>query len=97
MNASDGELTWNFATGGAVYSSPSVSGGLVYVGSLDDRVYALDASSGRSIWNFTSGGGVTSAPTVADGVVYVGSNDNQVYALNATDGDNYGASLQAAW
>ena len=35
-----GEL-WRFKTGDAVYSSPAVSGGIVYCGSYDDCIYAL--------------------------------------------------------
>ena len=47
---------WNFTTGGAIYSSPDVSDGLVYVGSSDDKVYALNASNGKDVWNYTTNG-----------------------------------------
>jgi outer membrane protein assembly factor BamB len=36
-------VLWSFTTGGAVDSSPAVVGGVVYVGSDDHQVYALDA------------------------------------------------------
>ena len=36
-------LRWKFKTGGPVISSPVVSNGIVYVGSDDGRLYALDA------------------------------------------------------
>ena len=59
---------------------------MVYVGSDDNNVYALNASTGAKLWSYTTGGPVYSSPAVANGVVYVGSDDNNVYALNAATG-----------
>ena len=64
-------------------SSPAVAGGVVYVGSSDNHVYALDASTGELLWRYETGDDVSSSPVVADGVVYVRSNDNYVYAIGA--------------
>ena len=66
-----------------MYSSPAVVDGVVYVGSNDDYVYALDARSGELRWRYETGGDVDSSPAVVDGVVYVGSEDDYVYALDA--------------
>jgi outer membrane protein assembly factor BamB len=77
---------WSFTTGGAVYSSPAVANGVVYVGSSDEYLYAFDAGTGAKLWNFRTGSGIESAPAVANGVVYVGSFDNNVYALHAGTG-----------
>ena len=77
---------WTYQTGGHVYSSPCVVNGILYVGSNDNNVYALDAASGTKIWNYTTGDRVDSSPCVVDGVVYVGSYDSNVYALTASTG-----------
>ncbi len=74
-------LLWNYTTVGPVDSSPAVVGGVVYVGSDDGNVYALNAASGIQLWNYTTGGPVDSSPAVVNGVVYVGSLDGNVYAL----------------
>ncbi len=80
-------LKWSYQTGDQIsYSCPAVANGVVYVGSLDNNVYALDAATGVKLWSYTTGGQVYSAPAVANGVVYVGSNDNNMYALNAKTG-----------
>jgi outer membrane protein assembly factor BamB len=79
-------LLWKYPTDGGVESSPAVSGGVVYVGSNDFRVYALNASTGAHLWNYTTGDAVWSSPAVCDGVVYIGSDDCLVYALNASTG-----------
>jgi hypothetical protein len=79
-------LLWKYGTGSKVLSSPAVVDGVVYAGSLDFNVYALNASTGARLWQFTAGDGVDSSPAVANGVVYVGSLDNNIYALNASTG-----------
>ena len=68
-------------------SSPAVVNGVVYIGSDDGNVYALNASTGAMLWSFTTGGRVESSPTVVNGVVYIGSDDDNVYALNASTGN----------
>ena len=76
------KLLWNFSTGNWVLSAPAVVGSVVYVGSIDGNVYALNATNGAQLWSFSTGNGVWSSPAVVNGVVYVGS-WTSVYALNA--------------
>ena len=69
---------------GAVHSSPAIGAdGTVYVGSEDNKIYALDGKTGSKQWEFETGDRVESSPAIgADGTVYVGSYDNKIYALN---------------
>jgi outer membrane protein assembly factor BamB len=67
-------------------SSPAVASGTVYIGSGDQRVYALDAATGAVRWSFATGDVVHASPAVADGVVYIGSWDRNLYALEAATG-----------
>lgn len=80
-------LLWNYTTLGEVRSSPAVSGGVVYVGSTDQNLYALNASTGEQLWIYTTGGEVRSSPAVSGGVVYIGSYDSSVHAVNASTGE----------
>ena len=64
----------------------SVANGVVYVGSGDNNIYALNASTGTVVWSYTTGGDVASSPAVADDMVFAGSYDGKVYALNASNG-----------
>lgn len=79
-------LLWKFTTGGAVYSSPSIVDGVVYFGSQDHNVYAVNAWNGAKIWNFTTGNTIESSLAVVDGKVVTGGEDGYVYCLNAYTG-----------
>jgi outer membrane protein assembly factor BamB len=79
-------VKWSFHTGGAVISSPGVAGGVVYFGSTDHNLYAVNSADGTLKWKFRTGSRVTSSPAVADGVVYFESYDSNFYAVDAANG-----------
>jgi outer membrane protein assembly factor BamB len=84
---STNQTLWSFNTGGAVVSSPTIADGVVYIGSMNDNFYALNASTGTLIWNYTTGNSIVfSSAAVANGIAYVGSEDGDVYAFNASTG-----------
>jgi hypothetical protein len=41
LDAMSGEEIWSYKTGGAVYSSPAVVDGVLYIGAMDSNVYAF--------------------------------------------------------
>jgi outer membrane protein assembly factor BamB len=79
-------VKWKFLTGGEVVSSPAIVGGVVYVGSNDGKLYAIDETNGSLKWKFATGARVSSSPAVVDGVVFFGSYDGNVYAVDAATG-----------
>jgi outer membrane protein assembly factor BamB len=79
-------IKWKFQAGAYLLSSPAVVGNLVYIGSTDGRLYALDRESGEKRWALRTGARVVSSPAVADGRVYVLSYDDTLYAANAETG-----------
>src|ERR1700722_8551807 len=79
-------VKWKFHTKGMVFSSPAVVGGVVYVGSNDRNLYAIDLSSGTQKWKFATKGRITSSPAVANGLVYFVSYDSGLYAVSIADG-----------
>jgi len=81
MDLSKKEFLWKFRTGGVINSSPAVSGPVIYVGSNDGHLYALEAYTGKMLWEINTGGKITASPAVADGTVYVGSHNGKFYAI----------------
>jgi eukaryotic-like serine/threonine-protein kinase len=79
-------VRWSFHTNGEVVSSPAIVGGVVYVGSNDGNLYAIDESSGKLHWKFETGSAIPSSPAVAAGIVYFASYDGNFYAVDAVTG-----------
>jgi outer membrane protein assembly factor BamB len=70
-----------------VKSSPVVSAGRVFVGTMDGEVLCLSDSTGSLLWSFPTGGAVESSPAVLGERVYVGSDDSRVYCLDTLSGE----------
>ena len=83
-----GEVKWRFRARRGVTSSPYLDSeeGILFVGSMDWNIYALDARSGWAVWRFRSSGPIVSSATLADGVLFIGSADKNVYALDTRSG-----------
>ncbi|MBC8159837.1 MAG: PQQ-binding-like beta-propeller repeat protein [Roseiflexaceae bacterium] len=80
------EVIWKFKAEDEVRSSPCVGNGMVYVGSYDTNLYALDAKRGEFRWKYATEGGISSSPALWQDLVIVGSEDGVVYALDARRG-----------
>jgi glucose dehydrogenase len=92
-----GALRWRFAPSRSTPGAANLAsdGHTVYAGSLEGRVYAVDARTGNERWStqVAEGDGVAAFdPTVADGTVYVGikrltiPNTGALVALDAATG-----------
>jgi outer membrane protein assembly factor BamB len=80
-------VKWRFPTEGPIKSSPVVVDGIVYVGSNDKHVYAVDAEKGTEAWKVETRGAVAGSAAVAGGVVYIASEDGRMFALDAKSGE----------
>lgn len=87
FNKGTNRTAWKFDVDGEIRTTPVLGEELVYVGSHDGNVYAVDRQSGDRRWAFETSGRVDSSPAVADGGLYVGSADGNVYGLDAETGD----------
>ena len=83
-------VKWVFAYPGAsrARSQPSVQGGVVYVGSQDGTVYALDLESGCAHWTFKADVEVRSAITADETGkrLFFGDIRGALYAVDSADG-----------
>jgi len=78
-------LKWAFKTEGPIFSSPAIADGVVYVGSADGFIYAIDQKTGTQKWKLKTAAPIPSSPTVTNGVVYF-TNYSGLYAVLADTG-----------
>jgi outer membrane protein assembly factor BamB len=79
-------VKWRFQTAGAVRASPTVADVVVFVGSTDGRLYALDAALGEELWHFEGDSPVVSTAAVAGSLVFYGDRAGVLRALDRTNG-----------
>ncbi len=90
LNLSDGSLQWPFKAEGGLWSQPITDGeGHIFFGSLDHKVYALDAATGKPFWDQPAelGGAIAGSPALSNGVLYVGSFDQKLTPISAATGE----------
>jgi outer membrane protein assembly factor BamB len=87
LDARSGRVAWRFR-GPPSESAPLLRRGVLYEGSWDHRLYALDVRAGRPRirWRFTADSELNSSPAYAGGTVYIGSRGGVVYAVDALTG-----------
>jgi outer membrane protein assembly factor BamB len=71
------------------WSGPTVKDGIIYTGTRDGRVVAINASTQSQQWDHTFTSTITYATPIVDGdLVYVGTYSGKVYALSIADGED---------
>jgi outer membrane protein assembly factor BamB len=78
-------VRWTFKAKDAVESTAAIVDGTVYVGSLDEHLYALDLATGRQKWAYKAGP-IKAPVSVRQGLVYVGDADGLFHCVDAATG-----------
>ena len=98
----DRTLKWIFSAGDKIHSSPAIGAdaidadgnilegtGIIYVGSWDKNLYAIDPDNGQMKWDVpaTLGDRIFASPSIGcDGTIYVGCDDGKLYAIHPDNG-----------
>ncbi len=108
--ATVGELRplWRFTTSGPVTGTPAIADGIVYIGSYDGSLYALDAGTGKRRWAYATEAkaferdmkvplGISGSALVSGDLVIVGDADAVVHAMDRVTGEPvWQTSVEAA-
>lgn len=70
----------------AIYASPVVRKGRIYVGDDKGNFYCHDVKSGKELWKYKTGDRILGTADANDKVVVVGSTDKHIYGLDAKTG-----------
>ena len=79
-------VQWAFKTGGPIVTSPAIAEGVVYIGSLDGHLHAIDQETGQEIWKFKSRMPIASSPAVAGPTLYFVSSTGALAAIDVKTG-----------
>jgi len=84
-------VRWEFKTGDTIEGTPVIVDGVVYIGSYDKCLYAIELKTGKQKWKAQLSDPKRGAPIKApaaykDGRVYVGDADGKFYCLDAASG-----------
>ncbi|MBN1303829.1 MAG: PQQ-binding-like beta-propeller repeat protein [Anaerolineales bacterium] len=81
-----GNLLWSVKLGGQLWTTPATDGELLYVPSLDHRLYAVNPETHAVAWIVELNGAVMGAPVVAsDNKLYVGSFASRVEVIDTVE------------
>ena len=81
VDISQHKLTWTFQRQGAKLTSPSLADGLLYAGSSDGYVFALDVLTGGKHWEVNVGEKLASTPIVAEGKIFLVAPSGRLYTI----------------
>jgi eukaryotic-like serine/threonine-protein kinase len=74
LAADTGKVLWHYKMSGTAAMSPSLFGGILYVGTHDPKsvLVALDPATGQRLWQAHVRGGLRGSPVVIGNLLYVG-------------------------
>jgi outer membrane protein assembly factor BamB len=77
---------WTFTCEDEIRGTASYMDGVLYIGSYDHNLYALEAENGKFVWKYAANGGIVSKPAIHDNKLYFGSTDQYVHAISCRGG-----------
>ena len=79
------EVLWKFETKDAIEATAAIADGVVYIGSFDEHLYAIDLATGKEKWKFKAGP-IKAAVSYRAGQVYAGNIDGDFFCVDAVTG-----------
>ena len=91
LNADTGAIEWQKDLKTPLRAAPTVRGGRVYISSVDNNLYTLDARNGEQLWTHAGAQEVATllggaSPAVEGSTVVVPYTSGELFALDVTDG-----------
>jgi eukaryotic-like serine/threonine-protein kinase len=77
-----GKIKWRFKAKRAITSSATVHQGIVFFGSVDSTLYALDAKTGWVIWRYRLNKPSISTPYITENYIFTGSTSGDITCID---------------
>jgi polyvinyl alcohol dehydrogenase (cytochrome) len=79
LRADDGEILWQTPMPWPCFGGLSVANGVLFHGTTDGTLHALDIQDGSEIWSDTMGDSAAGGPSIANGMVLMGHGFEMFY------------------
>lgn len=91
LDATDGKVLWKVKPAGPLRGSPTIAYNSVFVMTMDNQLWSLNAADGAPLWNETSSTGQTgvfgvAAPAAGQGTVIAGFSTGELTAFRYENG-----------
>ncbi len=92
LDAVNGTIRWRTNVGTPGRSAPTVVDGRMFFGTIDEKLFALDAATGKQLWAYQASASETivfgqPAPAVVGGTVLAGFGSGDIAAIRAETGE----------
>ena len=77
---------WLFEVEEGIESGAAIADGVVYVGALDGKLYAVSLTDGSQVWAYEATDEIKASPSVDAGTVYIGDASGVFHAVDAKTG-----------
>ena len=84
LNPETYQEVWRFETEGGVWATPLLIDGILYITSINHKLFAVDAATGEPIWSepVDLEGAIASTPLYYNDFLYVGSYSHKMYQVS---------------
>ena len=79
------KIKWQFKAKDGIEGTAAIAGGVVFIGSFDSHLYAIDLKTGAPKWK-TKLGAIKSPPGFRNGQLFVGDEDGKFHCLDVATG-----------
>jgi len=82
---------------GEIWAQPVIVAGILYVGTMDGKLYAFDLATGAELWAepFDADGAIASLTFIGDGLLFVPTLGSRVWLVDAETGEARGGEFEA--
>src|SRR5207249_1843701 len=78
-------VRWTFQAKDSIEGTAAIVADTVFIGSMDEHLYALDLANGKPKWSYKAGP-IKAPPSIRAGKLYVGDLDGNFHCLDAASG-----------
>ncbi len=80
------KVVWSFECEDEIRGTPTLHKNMLFIGSYDNNLYALNAETGEFLWKYAADGGIVSKPVIYEGNIFFGSEDKRVHVVYSRTG-----------